>query len=396
MPHAKHKSWMTPAVLGIAFATFFSDVGHEMVTAALPIYLGSVGLGAAALGAMEGLADLMFSLSKLLGGWVGHRSSRKRLWGSAGYLLTAVGTSAMALTQGLLALVSLRAAAWFGRGFRSPLRDFLLADEVGPTHFGRAYGLERAADMLGAVAGPLLAASFLWSGLEVRTILLFSIVPSFLAVAFFFSSTRDAPPSPSATATAASRVLPRRFWLFCVGVGLFGLGDFSRTFLIFTAARVFGEGGQIAPGSLSIAMLLYAAHNLMSALAAYPAGYLGDRRSKLGVLIAGYALGCLTNGLFAFASTSPALLVLAILLSGIYIAVEETLEKAAAVDMLEREQRSLGLGILAAANAAGDMLSSVLVGLLLHAGYLRLAFAIPAGFGLLGTAWMLFMRRRLR
>ena len=33
-----------------------------------------------------------------------------------------------------------------GRGFRSPLRDFLLADAVEPTHFGRAYGVERTAE----------------------------------------------------------------------------------------------------------------------------------------------------------------------------------------------------------------------------------------------------------
>ena len=32
---------------GIVVATFFSDVGHEMVTAVLPLYLGTIGLGAA-------------------------------------------------------------------------------------------------------------------------------------------------------------------------------------------------------------------------------------------------------------------------------------------------------------------------------------------------------------
>lgn len=128
-----------------------------MVTATLPLYLGTIGLGAAALGAMEGLADLAFSLSKLAGGWVGHHTHQKRAFGTLGYALTLIATGLLALTQSAAALVSLRSAAWFGRGFRSPLRDFMLADEVGPTHFGRAYGIERAADMLGAVAGPLIS-----------------------------------------------------------------------------------------------------------------------------------------------------------------------------------------------------------------------------------------------
>ena len=70
--------WVTRSVVGILLATFFSDVGHEMVTAVLPLYLLGIGLGPAALGVMEGLADLLFSLSKLAGGVVGHHVEKKR------------------------------------------------------------------------------------------------------------------------------------------------------------------------------------------------------------------------------------------------------------------------------------------------------------------------------
>lgn len=73
---------------------------------------------------MEGVADLLFSLSKLVGGWVGRRTEKKRGFATLGYLLTAAGTGALALAQSAAALISFRAAAWFGRGFRSPLRDF--------------------------------------------------------------------------------------------------------------------------------------------------------------------------------------------------------------------------------------------------------------------------------
>ena len=144
-----------------------------------------------------------------------------------------------------------------------------------------------------------------------------------------------------------------------------------------------------------MAVLCYALHNVISALAAYPAGALGDRGSKLAVLTGGYALGAATNVLLALAGTLPAGLLCAVVLSGAYIAVEETLEKAVAAELLPREQRSLGLGFLAAANAVGDMLSSVSVGLLLAAGHHRAAFLGAAGLGLLGTVWMAaFARRR--
>jgi MFS family permease len=381
-------AWLGRGVLGIVLATFFSDVAHEMATATLPLYLGAIGLGAAALGVMEGLADLLFSLSKLAGGWVGHRTQHKRRWGTFGYLVTALGTASIALTQTLAGLVSARSVAWLGRGFRSPLRDFMLADEVGPTHFGRAYGVERAADMLGAVAGPLLAALLIALGVGVHSIILVTLVPALVAVVSFFSLTRDRSAADDAPAAPASFRLPRRFWLYLTGVTLFGLGDFSRAFLILLAATAFTGDAGSTPGTLSVPVLLYAAHNAISALAAYPAGHLGDRGSKLRVLAGGYALGVLTNLLLASSAGAPTLLVIAIACSGIYLATEETLEKAVAAEMLPREQRSLGLGVLAAANAVGDMGSSIAVGLLLAAGHTALAFLLPAGVGLLGTLWM--------
>ncbi len=389
-------TWVTKTVVGIVLATFFSDVGHEMVTAVLPLYLASVGLGPAALGAMEGAADLAFSLSKLAGGAVGHRVKRKRPWMTAGYLVTTIGTGLIALAQAFAAVASLRTAAWFGRGFRSPLRDFLLADEVGATHFGRAYGFERSADMIGAVVGPLVAAALVWSGLDFRSVILWSIIPSAISVVSIVALTRDraepvevAAPAPTSTPSTG---LPRTFWLFVAGVLLFGLGDFSRTFLILLAAGVLGEAG--GTGLLSTAVLLYAAHNLISAFAAYPAGKLGDARSKPKVLVFGYALGVTTNVMLGVGGTTVVWLLAAIALSGIYIAIEETLEKAVVAELLPRDKRSLGLGILASANALGDFGSSVFVGLMLAAGYHSAAFLVLACVGALGVVWMWVLSQR--
>lgn len=406
--------WVTKTVVGIVLATFFSDVGHEMVTAVLPLYLATVGLGPAALGVMEGAADLAFSLSKLAGGAVGHRAAKKRPWMVAGYLVTTLGTGLIALTRTAAAVISLRTFAWFGRGFRSPLRDFLLADEVGATHFGRAYGFERSADMIGAVVGPLCAALLVWSGASLGTVILWSIVPSAISVVSALLLTRDravpaAPPAPApapvpvaeapapaAPAAARGAPFPRAYWLFLGGVLLFGLGDFSRTFLIVLAARALGAGDSGAV--LTTAVLLYAGHNFVSALAAYPAGRLGDAGSKPKVLVTGYAIGVVTNVTLALAGVSLSWLIVAIVLSGIYIAIEETLEKAVVAQLLPREQRSLGLGVLASVNALGDLGSSLTVGLLLAADRPALAFLLPAVAGGLGTAWMIALvaRRTLR
>ncbi len=393
-------TWVTPTVVGIVLATFLSDFSHEMCTAVLPLYLTTLGLGPAALGLIEGVADFLVSLSKLAGGVVGHHVRHKRPWASLGYLVTTVATWAIALVGSLAALMTLRGVAWVGRGFRGPLRDYLLADAVAPTHYGRAYGLERAGDMLGAVAGPLAATLLVWAGVEFRTVIIWTVVPGLLAAGAMFFLTKErqtAIVNPPTTTTPQKRPpFPRVFWIFLIGVLLFGLGDFSRTFLIWLAAKGLGEGADHAAGAVSVAVLLYTLHNLVSAGAAYPVGRMGDRGSKLQILIWGYGLGIGTNVLLALFSTSLAWLVAVVVLSGTYIAVEETLEKAVAAEMLPRELRSLGFGVLACANAVGDMASSLYVGFLLEAGRPPLAFGIAAGVGALGVVWMLVALKRFR
>lgn len=392
-PVANPHGWITRTVVAIILATFLSDVSHEMCTAVLPLYLASVGLGPAALGMIEGVADFLVSLSKLGGGVLGHHVRHKRPWASLGYLITTMATAAIGLVAGVAAIVSLRSIAWIGRGFRGPLRDYLLADAVDKTHYGRAFGLERAGDMLGAVAGPLIATLLVWAGVQFQSVILWTLVPGLLAAAAMFFLTRERPPAiaPDEPAPTMRPAFPKMFWLFLVGVFFFGLGDFSRAFLIWLAARAIGEDSTRTAGVVSVAVLLYTLHNLVSAAAAYPVGHLGDRRAKLPILVGGYVLGVSTNLLLAILGGSLEWLVLAIVLSGVYIAVEETLEKATAADMLPRELRSLGFGILACVNAFGDMASSLYVGFLLEAGYTQLPFAIAAVLGGLGVAWMVWL-----
>jgi MFS family permease len=378
-PAPAPKGWITRTVVGIVAATFFSDFSHELCTAVLPLYLGSLGLGAAALGLIEGVADFIVSLSKLAGGVAGHKLRRKQPYVVLGYLVTGLATSSMGFVHSVGGLLALRMGAWVGRGFRGPLRDFLLSEEVKQTHYGRAYGLERAGDMLGAVAGPLLAAALVWAGLSFSSIFLWALIPGLLAVASVLFLVRERVPdetaAPAGVPAAPKPAFPRAFWLL----------------LIWIAARSVGASG----GAVPVAVLLYAGHNLLSAAAAYPVGRWADRRSKLRTLLGGYALGVATNVLLAFYSGSTGGVIVAIAMSALYIAVEEVVEKASVTQLLPRELRSLGLGILACGNAVGDMASSITVGWLLQKGEPALAFGLPAAAGALGVVWLAVLASRI-
>src|SRR5258705_13377351 len=66
--------WLTSTVFGIGMASLFSDLSHESVTAVLPALLASMGVAAAALGTIEGVADGLSSAAKLYGGFGGGRA----------------------------------------------------------------------------------------------------------------------------------------------------------------------------------------------------------------------------------------------------------------------------------------------------------------------------------
>jgi MFS family permease len=417
--NTKSTRWLGPAAYGVIVATFLSDVGHEMATAVIPMYFASIGLGATALGAMEGAADLILSLAKIAGGVVGHRIKRKREVAAIGYAVTAIGTASMGLARAPAMLGVLRAGAWVGRGFRAPLRDYLLSASVAKTHYGRAYGIERTADMLGAVAGPAFALAFVALGISYHSIMLASFGPAIGAAASILflakqppaESARSAesahsrsgasPPTPRALAPPASQSdartdykLPPAFYRFVIGVALFGMGDFSRSLLILLAARAFSSHGAtlgVSPGTLAVS--LYAAHNVVSAIAAFPAGRYADRFSKKSVLLVGYALGVVTNGLLFVAGETALGIVCAVVLSGVYIAIEETVEKAAVASALPDEKRTLGFGVLATANAVGDMASSIYVGVLLDSTHPSWAFLVAAIFGTVGITWIALFTR---
>ena len=302
-------SWISRTILGIVRATLLSDFSHEMCTAVLPLYLMTLGLGPGALGLIEGLADFLFSLSKLGGGIFGHHVDQKRPWASLGYLVTALATGAIGMAHTLSALLTLRGLAWIGRGFRGPLRDFLLAEAVPPTHFGRAYGLERAGDMIGAVLGPLAGVALLWFGVTFQSVILWTLLPGLLAAGSLFFVVQEKPISrplsDDETPRAVRRVVfPRSFWVFLIGVFLFGLGDFSRTFLIWLALPHLETSFGSPSESIALGALLYGLHNLVSGAVAYPIGRFGDRRAPFIILLGGYGLGVGANLLLALGSGS--------------------------------------------------------------------------------------------
>src|SRR5439155_751478 len=102
-------------------------------------------------------ADGLSSFTKLAAGHYTDRLKRRKPLAVFGYAFTALATASFAFATHAYHVLFGRAAAWLGRGVRSPAKKALLAADVPPNAYGRAFGLERLMDTVGAIGGPLTA-----------------------------------------------------------------------------------------------------------------------------------------------------------------------------------------------------------------------------------------------
>jgi MFS family permease len=356
--------WLNRTTLGISLASLLSDVSHELATAVLPALLLSLGAGSAALGFIEGSADGLSALAKLWGGVAADRVRRRKPLASVGYLVTALGTAAIALCSTAGQVLLCRVAAWIGRGSRSAARDVLMTEGSTPETRGKAFGLERAADAVGAVLGPLLAMALLAWGFEAKRIVIVSLLPgllAFLAIALLVAEGPHEPRAARFDLRGEWSGVGEAFRRYLRGILLFGMGDFSRTLLILYATESL-SGSLFSMRGATAAVALYVLHNAVSAVAAFPIGALADRVGHGRVVVGGYVFAAATTLGFAVAPPTPSWLLTLFVASGLYIACEEVAEKSYAATLLPPGRRGAGMGLLAAVNGVGDMVSSVLVG----------------------------------
>src|SRR5690606_37269050 len=204
--------------------------------------------------------------------------SRRLRMASGGYVVTAAATGAIGLAGVPWQAGLARAGAWLARGVRSPARDAMLASSAPPQAYGRALGLERAGDNLGAVAGPLLAAGLVaWLG--VRHTLYLSAVPGLFAALAILVAASEArrlrAPAPQQRRRARLELGALReagMLRVLVPIAAFELGNVATALLILRGTTVLEGDGRTVAAATSLAVLVYAGHNLLAATCAYGGG----------------------------------------------------------------------------------------------------------------------------
>lgn len=386
----KNSRWLSPGIVGVGAASFFSDSGHEIATALLPSFLISVlHSSAGALGIIEGLSDALMGVMKLIGGPLASDTDRRRRLATGGYIGTAVATGMIGLATAVWQVGILRSLAWMARGIRSPSRDALLSSLAPSKGYGRAFGVERAGDNLGAVIGPLVAAGLVrWIG--IRPAIWSAAIPGVLAAVAITIAAIEARRLPIPSRQRGSFHLRELRQAGLAGPMLpiifFECGNTAVTLLILRATQLLHTGGRSLVAATSLAIVIYAGHNVAAAAVALAGGHWIDRSGPRASFATGAALYVLAYAGFAFGPHAWPLLLLTFALAGCGIGLSETSASALVAVTTPDHLRGSAFGALGGIQAVGDVLSSVTVGLLYAAISPEVAFAYAAGWMVLSLA----------
>ena len=373
----------TVVVLGAA--SFLTDLSSEMIFPLLPVFLTTVlGAGPRALGVIEGFAEATASLLKVASGVWTDRTRRRKPLVVFGYSASGAVRPLIALATTWPMVLALRIGDRVGKGIRTSPRDALIADVTPGDLRGRAFGLHRAFDHAGAVAGPLVAAALLhWGGLSVRQVFLLAAVPAALVVAVLVLGVREpAKAQPEANAAGDGRAgslgLPYRRLLLAIVV--FTLGNSTDAFLLLR----LGEAG-LTPALVAAA---WSALHVVKSGTTYLGGRLSDRLGRRPMVIAGWLVYAAVYLAFA-AVTDTVALVATFLIYGVHFGLTEPVEKAWVAEMAPASLRGRAFGWYHGAVGFAALPASLLFGVLWQAFGSATAFTTGAALALVATALLM-------
>jgi len=346
-------------VLGVV--SFITDLSSEMMMPLLPLFITALGGGGLAIGLIGGLGDGLSSLLQVLSGYWSDRLPRRRPLVLAGYVVSSIFKVFLALSLVWQHVLAARILERVGKGLRTAPRDAIIADSADQGARGKAFGLHRALDTAGAIAGSLVALILFWFlGLEIRSILLVAAIVAFAALPLLYR-VRERQREPAKASLAFSfRALPGRFRFFLLASTAFGLANFTYMFFILRARDFFATGTGEKEG-IAATIGLYVFYNLVYSSLATPAGALSDRFGREKLLTAGYFLFAITCSGFALADSWGLFLAL-FGLYGVVYAIVETIQRALAADLAKAESTGTALGTLHTCTGVAIVFGSLIAG----------------------------------
>jgi len=357
-------------ILYTGLTSFLTDTSVKMVYSVMPMFLMSIGASKTSLALIEGVAESTASLIKAFSGFWSDRIGKNKPFMIIGYGISALVIPLYSLVVSPMQVLYLRFIERFGKGIRTAPRDSLIAGSVINGETGKSFGLQKAMDNSGAIAGPLMA--FILLSLipgNYRLIFLLAGIPAILSIFVIIFRIQEARKNKHELFTQFHfKDFPGRFYFFLGIVFVFTLGNSTDALLMVKANEV---GVKVA-----LIPLVYLITNAVSVIASVPVGTLSDKIGKEKVLIVGYLIYSVVYYGFGVTTGIGAMMAL-FALYGLYSAATDSIQKAYVSDIIDKNKKGTGLGIYNALLGITLLPASLIGGVL----YDRVNSSVPFYFG---------------
>ena len=344
----------------LGLVSFFTDFSSEMVFGILPYFIVStLGLSRAFLGVLDGSSELSSYAFRMLSGTLSDKVGKRKTLVLCGYGLSTVSKPFFSLSGSWFDTFLIRNSDRIGKGIRTAPRDALISESVSASKQGRAFGLHRTLDQMGAIVGPLVAFVLL-QVIDLRSIFLISLIPGIVAVLILIFFIKEKPK----VKTSATRIFSlfgsalkgnKQFVFFLSVSAIFSAGAFNFSFVLLRSSDL-GVDKNFIP-------LIYLAINVAHTAIGFPIGVLSDKIRKELIILLSYAI----FGISLFLMSIGHGVIFAYLIAavfGLYVGISETVSRAIVPRFVGPELRGTAFGIYNLSSGVAFFASNVIFGFL--------------------------------
>ncbi len=329
----------------MGLVSLFTDISSESIQSILPLFILDIGGSVLALGIISGITNAIANILKGITGWMSDKINKRKPFIVAGYTLSNLSKPLIGLSPSWEMVLGLKTTDRIGKGLRTSSRDALISYYAEKK--GRAFGLHRAMDTLGAVFGSLLAFILLYFAWTYSQIIFFSIIPGLIAIALILPvkdiSSRDLDKkSERKNKKEKMEKIDKNFIKLIVILGVIEFASLDVVFLILRAADY------IPIDLIFLIPIFYLILNLVYTIFSPINGSLSDKIGRKPIIVVGLLILLVSCVILAFPiQVSPFSIVLIIIIyimHGFYLASVDPISRAYIADLAGKEKRGRAYG----------------------------------------------------